>query len=198
MVVATALMLSSVAMAQDKTANRHKGFDKTEMIQRRTEKMVKQYGLSKDQAAQLLALNMEYANNTPMRNGFRGGRGHHKWGRGTDSASVARMQAVGKRMQKQGERMQQRARRMRASMDSSNVNLGKINKRVNHRGDSVMRNVKKHFAKGQWRMKEAQKRMEDYNTKLRGIMTGSQYVKYQEKMKKLFGHRDGKGKMTKK
>lgn len=70
-VVAT--MISASAVAQNQDNQQEKKFDKTEMIQRRTNRMVKEYGLNSDQAAKLLKLNTKYADKMPM--GRRGGRG---------------------------------------------------------------------------------------------------------------------------
>lgn len=70
-------VLSGTALAQDVDKKEGKQFDKAELIQRRTDRMVKVYDLSDKQAARLKKLNEEYADKLPMAGGFRnGGRGH--------------------------------------------------------------------------------------------------------------------------
>lgn len=63
MAIAAALMISSATYAQDGNYNNpQRGrFDKKEMIQRRTDKMVKEFGLDNNQAEKLLELNTTYA-----------------------------------------------------------------------------------------------------------------------------------------
>ncbi|EXG77825.1 hypothetical protein XylorDRAFT_0172 [Xylanibacter oryzae DSM 17970] len=61
--IAAALMISSATYAQDENYNnaQHGRFDKKEMIQRRTEHMVQEFGLDNNQAKKLLELNTAYA-----------------------------------------------------------------------------------------------------------------------------------------
>lgn len=73
--VAAALLMTVPAMAQSEDNGQQKApkFDKTEMIQNRTNQMVKKYGLSDAQATKLLKLNTEYADKMP---GMGGPGGH--------------------------------------------------------------------------------------------------------------------------
>jgi len=78
--IATALMMSMSAMAQDaEQAQRgeRRQLNGTEMIQNRTNETVKKYGLSEEQAAKLLELNTKYADKMGprMAGGPRGQRG---------------------------------------------------------------------------------------------------------------------------
>lgn len=78
MLVVAAMMMSATAVAQDD--NGQKGekpkFDKTEIVQRRTDGFAKRYGLDDKQKTKLLKLNTEYADKLPMggpRHGMRPG-----------------------------------------------------------------------------------------------------------------------------
>jgi len=83
MSLAAALMVS-VAVAQENQGEARpqgKKFDKTEMVKKRTERTVQQYGLNEAQAQQLLELNTKYADKMGPgprghRHGMRPGRGH--------------------------------------------------------------------------------------------------------------------------
>jgi len=88
-VVAT--MISASAVAQDQVNQQEKKFDKTEMIQHRTNRMVKEYGLNSDQAEKLLKLNTKYADKMPM--GHRGGRGKGPGKQAGDGQRPPRMDA---------------------------------------------------------------------------------------------------------
>ena len=83
MVIAAALMISSATYAQDENNNnpQRRKFDKKEMIQKRTDNMVKEFGLDKNQAEKLLELNTTYADKlgTP---GMRHFMGRPGFGRG--------------------------------------------------------------------------------------------------------------------
>ena len=73
--IAAAIVMSATAMAQEqKDCKEGKRPNKTEMTKKRTERMVKQYGLNADQAKQLQALNEKYAGKIGPRHH---GRGHH-------------------------------------------------------------------------------------------------------------------------
>ena len=92
MAVMATMMLASTAMAQETNGKERKQMTKTEMIQQRTDGMVKRYSLSQEQAAKLLELNTQYADKLPGR-GFGGprmGRPHDGKGK------VARPDSVGK------------------------------------------------------------------------------------------------------
>ena len=69
--IAAMLMLSTAAMAQDNQGQRpnRQGFDRTEMIQRRTDGVVQKYGLNEEQAKQLLSLNTKFADMMGPRGG---------------------------------------------------------------------------------------------------------------------------------
>ena len=74
--------LSGTALAQDVDKKEGKKLDKAEMVQRHTDRMVKRYALSDQQAKKLKELNEKYAGKLPMRGDFRpGGKGpacpHH-------------------------------------------------------------------------------------------------------------------------
>lgn len=71
MTMAVALLVSTGAMAQDVKNPERKQLTKAEMIQHRTDRMVKTYQLSEEQAAKLLELNNQYADVTagPRRGG---------------------------------------------------------------------------------------------------------------------------------
>lgn len=75
-----ATMMMTAAMAQDdnqRNGQDRRRMDPTEMLQRRTERTVKDYGLNEEQAKQLLELNKKYADKMgPRMGGMRpGGRG---------------------------------------------------------------------------------------------------------------------------
>ena len=72
MIMAMALMVSTMSFAQQQNANRpRRHFDKTEMTKMRTDRMVKELNLNAAQADSLLALNTEYAD---VMGGLRPGR----------------------------------------------------------------------------------------------------------------------------
>lgn len=62
MSIATLLLLSTAAIAQDNQGQRpeRQRMDRTEMIKQRTDDIVKKYGLNEEQAKQLLSLNTKY------------------------------------------------------------------------------------------------------------------------------------------
>ena len=82
MALIAALTMSATLMAQsdnNQRGERHR-FDKNEMVKRRTEMLVKTYGLNDEQAKQLMELNIQYADKMgpgrgPRFNGQRGPRG---------------------------------------------------------------------------------------------------------------------------
>lgn len=77
-----AITIGTNAVAQQPQEHRHGKRDKTEIVKHRTEHMTKQYGLSEEQSAQLLALNTKYADNMAPMGGRRGHR--HEGGRPED------------------------------------------------------------------------------------------------------------------
>lgn len=72
------MLLSTAAMAQDDQKQRPQGQrpDRTEMIQKRTDDVVKKYGLNDKQAKELLSLNTKFADK------MRGPRGMRPEGKG--------------------------------------------------------------------------------------------------------------------
>lgn len=75
-VAAIMLLMSSAIMAQEETKqDQRPKFDRMELIQKRTDDVVKRYGLNEEQAQQLLSLNTKYAEN------MRGPRGQRPQGR---------------------------------------------------------------------------------------------------------------------
>ncbi len=80
-----AFMMTCTAMAQEETTKERKQFSQTEMIQHRTQSMVKKYGLDESQAAKLMELNTKYADKMPGR-GF-GQRPNGRRGQRPDSLS---------------------------------------------------------------------------------------------------------------
>lgn len=116
-------------MAQEakEEAGQGRKFDKTEMVQRRTDRVVKKYGLSEDQAKQLLKLNTAYADKMP---GFGfGPRGPHRhMGQNgqqkTDGESGATTQQQKQRPSK--DQMEARRKEMQANRESYDKELQKI------------------------------------------------------------------------
>ena len=74
LVAATTLMLSANAQNADNQQGEHKQLDKTEIIQKQTDRMVERYGLSEEQAKQLLKLNTAYGGRFMGRPGGHGPR----------------------------------------------------------------------------------------------------------------------------
>ena len=74
-----AVMSLTTAIAQDNDRPRRDGqrnFDRTEMLKRRTDDVVKKYNLNSEQAEKLLALNTKFADKlNPRMGGFGRGRG---------------------------------------------------------------------------------------------------------------------------
>lgn len=84
--IVAVLLISTTAIAQDNQGNRpeRRQIDQKEMIQRRTDEMVKRYGLNKEQAKELLSLNTKMADKMrPLRGMRSGGRGMGRGGQGT-------------------------------------------------------------------------------------------------------------------
>jgi hypothetical protein len=100
MAIAAALMMSTSAMAQnEEKKGEPRQFNKTEMIQQRTDATVKRYGLNEEQAAKLLELNTKYADKMgPMRGGPRGQQGGRGFG---GRQGMGQGQGQGPRMHRQ-------------------------------------------------------------------------------------------------
>ncbi len=124
MAVVAALMMGSTVMAQDdnqKTKREGRQFDQTEMAQKRTEQMVKKYGLSKEQADKLLELNKKY---TPQMRFGRGARGGNRSAQGVndESAATKRQQPT----EEQKARMESRRKEMQEQMQAYEAELKSI------------------------------------------------------------------------
>ncbi len=124
MAVVAALMMGTAVMAQDDSQNtkrERRQFDQTEMAQKRTEQMVKKYGLSKEQADKLLELNKKY---TPKMRFGRGDRGGNGGGQGVDgeSAATKRQQPT----EEQKARMESRRKEMQEQMKAYEAGLKSI------------------------------------------------------------------------
>ncbi len=85
--VSAAIMMGSVAMAQDENQQRkgrgERKFDPTEMVKRRTDDAVTKYKLNEEQAKKLLELNTKYAKDMAPRmrpGGPRNGEGRKPQG----------------------------------------------------------------------------------------------------------------------
>ena len=122
--IAALLLLSTAAMAQNGQGQRPNGqrLDRTEMIQRRTDGVVKKYGLNEEQAKQLLSLNTKYADQMGPRGGRGGGQGMRDGQRrqrpeGGDSLRQQRPQ---------GQRGPQMGGQMNEQMKAYNEELQKI------------------------------------------------------------------------
>ena len=133
--IAALLLLSTAAMAQNGQGQRPNGqrLDRTEMIQRRTDGVVKKYGLNEEQAKQLLSLNTKYADQMGPRGGRGGGQGMRDGQRrqrpeGGDSLRQQRPQRpqgeAGQRPQ--GQRGPQMGGQMNEQMKAYNEELQKI------------------------------------------------------------------------
>ena len=106
--IAAMLLLSTAAMAQDDRGQRpnRQGFDRTEMIQRRTDGVVKKYGLNEEQAKQLLSLNTKFADMMGPRGGARpGNRGARPGGDGQRAARRDTTQQARQRRPQMGGQM---------------------------------------------------------------------------------------------
>jgi hypothetical protein len=128
MAVTALFMMATAAMAQDNNNNKEqsgKKFDKTEMIQKRTDKMVEQYGLNSDQAKSLLALNQEYADKMPMMGGGRPG-GHGPGMKKSDNSSDTQQGENAEKQRPSEEQMKARMQEMKANMEAYDAKLKTI------------------------------------------------------------------------
>jgi len=94
-----ALTVSSAAMAQDSQRRERRQFDQKEMTQRRTDMVVKKYGLNDQQAKDLLALNTEFAGK--MRTGMRGFRGQRPQMNGGEQPKAEKRDSLQRRQRSQ-------------------------------------------------------------------------------------------------
>ena len=135
MAIAAALMMSTTITAQDNTSERKRDMkrpDKTEMVKKRTDETVKQYGLDSEQAAKLLELNTQYADKMGPRlgqrpGGMRGGKGQRP-----DSLKKQRPQRHEGEMKEgrpegnDGPGMKERREQWMKQMEAYNAELQKI------------------------------------------------------------------------
>lgn len=84
MSIAALLLLSTAVKAQENGGQRPERprMDRTEMIQRRTDGVVKKYGLNEEQAKQLLSLNTKFADQMGPRGPRPDGQGMRRGNRG--------------------------------------------------------------------------------------------------------------------
>src|SRR5574344_2087450 len=124
--LAAVTMMSITTMAQETESNQNSKpkFDKTEMIQKRTEMIAKKYDLSDAQQKQLLALNTKYADKLgrPMM-GKRPGRPEMN-GRGMRPDSM--QQKRPEMTEEQNTEMKAKREEMKATMDAYNKELQSI------------------------------------------------------------------------
>ena len=162
MAIAATMLMSASVMAQDNTqARRERGqFNPEEMAQRRTDDMVKTYGLNEEQAAKLLELNKK---------------------RGQQMMSMRRDR--GPRMRPEGgEQMRRPEGRERMSKDSL-----KLNRRppVMKDGEQMPERPRMENAeRGASQRNEMRKQMEEYDNALKEIMTEEQFNAYRADMQK--------------
>ncbi len=163
MALAAALMMSATMVAQTEEqpqAPQVPTMDQAEMIKARTEQMVKDYGLSEEQAGQLLALNTEFADKMPPMMGGRRGFMRPQRGEGRPQADGDRPE----RRRGNGEARPERGERRQLP-------------------DSVRQ--MRRMGGGQPFDREAMmKVMEEYNAGLEKIFTEEQFTKYKEDMQR--------------
>ena len=127
--------LGAVAQEQKENQGDRKRLDPKEMAQRRTDNMVKKYGLNEEQAKQLLELNIQHAGKMPPRQGMRFGRRPEGAApaaseeaappRPEDAASDTTQKARPQRMERRGGRGEM-PEEMRKEMESYNNALKAI------------------------------------------------------------------------
>ena len=117
------MLLSINTNAQDNQGQRPEGrkIDNTEMVKRRTEGTVKQYGLNEEQAKQLLELNTKYAD--AFGGGFRGMRGQRPEGRQGGNGQRGQRPEMTEEMRKQ---MEEARKQREESMKNYDAELQKI------------------------------------------------------------------------
>lgn len=162
--VAAVMMSTNMAAQTDgqtQATPRQPQMDKTEMIKKHTEQMVKDYALDEQQAAALLALNTEYSDKMPMmmgpgpRDGQRGQQGE------------MRRPMRGQRPQNSEARPQRDEARPQLP---DSVRPGRMQRPMGGRPGM--------------NREEMRKVMEGYNEGLKKIFTDEQFKKYEETMNK--------------
>lgn len=125
-----AVVMFSVAFAQDDNQRQGNRPDPAQMVQQMTERMASRYSLNDNQKAALLKVNTEYASKFPRmgrphggRPGMRGGRqgfnGGRPGGQRPDSTQAQRPRPS-------REEMEQRFKEMRATQEAYNAEVKKI------------------------------------------------------------------------
>ena len=118
-------IMATVAMAQNDKEQGGKRFDKTEMIQKHTDKMIAKYGLDANQAKALLALNQEYADKMPMMGGGHRGGGHGQNFRKDDKSADQQGEQT-ERQRPSDDVIKARMQEMKENMDAYNGKLKSI------------------------------------------------------------------------
>ncbi|MBR5655461.1 MAG: DUF4890 domain-containing protein [Prevotella sp.] len=128
--LATMMIMSTAAMAQNEGNGQRPEVDRTEMIKQQTDQMVKDYGLNQEQAEQLLKLNTEYSGKIFM-GGMRGGRGGGQrpgggggFGQRPNGGGNAPQMGNGERPSR--EQMEARMKEMRENQEAYTGELKKI------------------------------------------------------------------------
>lgn len=151
MAIAAALMMSATAMAQQDSVRDSRQQDPVEMTKQRTDQMVKDYGLSEEQAQQLFDLNTKFADKLPPMMMGRGPR-----------AEMRGQRPEG------GQRPQAGERERRPMRPENGDSLRRGGRRGMGGGRQMMN------------FEEMRKNMDAYNAELEKIMTEEQYAKYKE------------------
>lgn len=130
--IVAVITMSATVMAQEenKPMRDHQRPDMKEMVKQRTAETVKAYGLNEAQAAQLLELNLQYADKIrpmggPNRHGGPNGHRHHMNRKGKQQGDT--LQAPRQMPQRPSrEEMEKRREEMMKNMEAYNAELQKI------------------------------------------------------------------------
>lgn len=125
--IAALLLLSTAVMAQNEQGQRpeRQRLDRTEMIQKRTDDVVKKYGLNAEQAKQLLSLNTKFADQMGPRGGRPGGMGMRPGNRGPRPQGNDSLRQE-RRQRPQGQAGQQGRPQFNGQMQAYETELQKI------------------------------------------------------------------------
>lgn|SRR5574344_434659 len=149
--------------------------NKTELAQKRTDKMVRKYGLNDKQAKELLALNTEYQGKIGIPGGKEKGRRMHTCDCPCCKMMMEMMQQC---MQHNGPRPE-----MNDSAHKGRMPMMQMNDST-HKGRMPMMQMggekKIDRAKMEEMMKERKAAREEYNAKLAKIMNKKQFSQYQQ------------------
>jgi hypothetical protein len=129
--IVAVITMSATVMAQEenKPMRDHQRPDMKEMVKQRTSETVKTYGLNEAQAAQLLELNLQYADKIRPMGGpnHRGGRnGHRPHMNRNGKQQGDTLQAQRQPQRPSREEMEKRREEMMKNMDAYNAELQKI------------------------------------------------------------------------